>query len=400
MVLKERKNDIFKRILYLLLIFPFFQPRSISSFSKEINDIIYDMMPIMCLVLISIMYIKKSKMSRIIVFILLFFATLGISTSINNGDFNNFFQITVKAITFCMVIDYGLKNDTKIFLSVLNFYLILLFFTNFITMILYPNGMYVDNSNYSDNWFYGYRNIHILFIFPTIVVNFLYAYVKDGKVGKRNVIFFILCIISLVYADSGTSIIGVFFIALFLIIKKYAKSIKGIAPYVFMIASFVIWFLIVILRIQNIFSFIIVDVLGRSLTFTGRIYIWDDVINMISQRKILGYGVEFKNFRLLKTSIPSYHAHDQLLEVMYQSGFMGLFCFLLIIFECGIQLNKYKKYEVSEFLAICIFSLLIMMITEAYSLNCIVYMFVIFGNVKYFIRKENTSDEKAIQKDN
>ena len=49
---------------------------------------------------------------------------------------------------------------------------------------------------------------------------------------------------------------------------------------------------IVLLRLQNIFSFIIQNILGKDLTFTGRTRIWDNAIEFIKARFIIGYGKE------------------------------------------------------------------------------------------------------------
>ena len=138
-----------------------------------------------------------------------------------------------------------------------------------------------------------------------------------------------------------------------------------------------------IFRLQNLFEFLIVDVLHRNLTLTDRVFIWDCVIEYIKHKPLFGYGYEYKSIRLLKTNPISYHAHNQILEIIYQTGFLGLICISLIVYESIKSLNKYKSYKLSKFLILSLFILLIMMLTEAYAYNTFIYICVLCSNFNY-----------------
>jgi O-antigen ligase len=80
---------------------------------------------------------------------------------------------------------------------------------------------------------------------------------------------------------------------------------------------------------------------GRDLTFTGRTEVWEVVTRSISKRPVLGYG--FYSFwqgmtgqsadAILATHWGFGYAHNGMLEILLQLGFVGLIIFLLSLFS-------------------------------------------------------------------
>ena len=75
------------------------------------------------------------------------------------------------------------------------------------------------------------------------------------------------------------------------------------------IISIVIFVSIVFLRLQEVFSYLIVNILGKDLTFTGRTVIWDYYINEIKNSWVIGYGVGYNPYKGL-------FAHNGFLDLM------------------------------------------------------------------------------------
>ena len=392
-----KKNNVLKKLLYILFLIPFFEPRCMPVFFPKISYILYTLLPCPVLLIFALFTIKRKCFTKIIVYILLFMSILLFSTIINNGDLKEILKISFEVIGLTLLINYGLTNDAKNFLDCSNIFFTLLVFINLTTIILYPNGMYIDSSNYTENWFFGYRNIHILFILPAIIFNFSRSYYLNYNLNKYNYIYLITCLVSMILSKSGTSIIGLFLIVALLSLYR-AKRTFSIKRYANI--SLTAFVSIVILRIQEIFKFIIVDIMKKDLTFTGRTYIWNDVEGLILKKPLFGYGQEFKNIRLIKTRIPSYHAHNQFLEIAYKTGAVGMLIFLIIISLCVKKLNNFKEYSIAKFFSICLFAVLIMMITEAYVANNILYLFVIFYNVDNLIKVRGEKNEENIKKSN
>ncbi|MBQ7784461.1 MAG: O-antigen ligase family protein, partial [Oscillospiraceae bacterium] len=122
---------------------------------------------------------------------------------------------------------------------------------------------------------------------------------------------------------------------------------------------------IVLLRLQYYFSYIIEDVLHKNITFTGRTDIWDISINLIKRSPIIGYGVyEGHGFVFYRGQY--YYSHNAILEILIQGGAIALIFFIAMLVVSCISLYRYKNNHISGIITFTVFTLLSMMIMEAY----------------------------------
>jgi O-antigen ligase len=129
---------------------------------------------------------------------------------------------------------------------------------------------------------------------------------------------------------------------------------------------------IVFLRIQNLFSFVIVDLLHKDLTFTGRTSAWDSAIIKISNKFLLGYGNmgQEQESRL----IGDVYCHNALLEILFRGGIIRLIFFGLIILLISKKTNNYLDNRLFQNLVFCVCILWIISITESVLITSIIYV--------------------------
>ena len=387
------KRKVINFILYVFLLIPFFKIAYISV-SIPYADSIYKIMQLFSIFIIFMIIIKYGKFSKFIFSFAIYFLILNISTILNKADISGGIFLTIRTMAICMLIDYGLKKDTKTFLDSFEFLLSTLVYMNLISILIFTDGMYVNTSvGYTENWLLGYRNLHILYILPAILVSFLNSYYTKGKLCNRNYILLVLSLLSIVLVKSSTSLVGITVLIVFLVLNKILKNEKIFNIKNYFLVYIVSFFSIVIFRIQNLFKFIIVGILDRDLTFTGRTYIWDYVIEFIKQKPIIGYGIEESNVRLNKTTfIVSTHAHDQILEIIYKSGLIGIIVYAYILIKSVYEVYKYRKTKISQFISIIIFAYLFMMLTEYFSLDLTMFLFVFCLDIKYLIKESGENE--------
>ena len=321
---------------------------------------------------------------------MIFLIILNFSTFINDANMFDSLYLSFKVITLCLIVEYGLKYHKRVFLKAISCYLMFLVYTNFITVLLYPKGMYIDNIGYYQNWLLGYKNIHILFILPAILFSFLHSYIYYGTLRKHNYLFLIVSIISVILANSSTSLVGLGIVLIFVLFKNLFNKtlILNIKNYV--LVTGVAFFGIIIFRVQEYFQYFIENILHRSVNFTNRTYIWDYVMDFISVKPWLGYGVEDSVIRYNKTILyQSFHAHNQILEIIYKTGFIGLIVFGIIVFDSIKKLYMNKDQIIVKFISIILFAYLFMMLTEVYSFEYFMFLFVICSNVSSLIGGDN-----------
>ena len=88
------------------------------------------------------------------------------------------------------------------------------------------------------------------------------------------------------------------------------------------------------------------------------------------------------------------HAHNQYLNILYQTGIVGLLIFGLILFLTGYRLMKYRKSPYSILLTGVLFSFMIAMQTDVYEYAILFYaMLVMAYHLPAFINLQKQKDQ-------
>jgi len=383
------KKDLKIYFLFIFLIFPFFR-FTYLTFNFPLINKLYILWQIISFLGILICYFKRKEtyISNIIIHIIIYLLILNFSTIINKASLIDCLYLSFKILTLSLVVEYGIKFHKKIFIKTTANYLKMLVIINFISILFNPSGMYIDNIGYHQNWLLGYKNIHILFIIPAIMFDFIYSYYYENKLNIKNYIFLIISYISIILVDSSTSLIGLTIILIFVILNKIFIKLKILNIKTYFATTIIAFFSLIIFRIQNYFQYFIVNILHRNINFTNRTYIWDYVISFIKNKPLLGYGVENSFVRYNKTLYyQSFHAHNQILEIIYKSGFIGLISFIIIIIMSIRQLYENKDNIISKMLSIILFSYFVMMLTEVYSYEYFIFILVVCYNIKNLVKE-------------
>lgn len=145
---------------------------------------------------------------------------------------------------------------------------------------------------------------------------------------------------------------------------------KILTPWTSLIGCSVFSFLVVGLQIQKYFEWLIVDVLQKDLTLSGRKYIWASAIANIVKKPVFGYGttsggrLEINRYSVGFSKATQF-SHNVFLEILIQGGIVAMVFFVLIYIGASISLKKHKENtDLKVILSISVFSLLLMQFSE------------------------------------
>lgn len=383
-----------KRILfYSLLMFAFIKPDSLEYIGLKWLDIILILVDgITMFSMILLLFSKKYRISRSSITIFVIYLFIGIFTILGTQDYFSFLKVAGTSFGFSLFADYMIQRRIDIFFKAAIATLIILFSINLITIIKYfPNGMYQMDKIVGDLYFMGHDNGMIYNLIPLCSLSLLYSYLKKEKmITWYSVISLFLLFSSEVYVQSATGIIES--ILLVLLIFGYDNKIlrKLINPVFLFTVYFISNILIVLIRIQNNFSWIIVGIFKKDITFTGRTYLWDYTILKIIENHFMGCG--------MGTVIPGAnghtypHCHNLLLDFLYKGGIFSLVFFIILIILFNI-LNlswtetvslHYGDEDRDEFLTETMTSLFKLFAAACFGIvACMPFVFPIMVNLKY-----------------
>lgn len=381
------KKTTFYSILYFLILLPFFKPPYFGVTLQSINQI-YNVAQIISAFIVSFLVIRQKKLSKLSIYIIIFEVIIIVSTIINDGSLKSCILDAIQTIVLCMLVDYGIKYNKKALLKGLLLIFELLITINLITIILYPNGMYINPiSGYKENWFLGFDNSHIVYIMLGITISVIYSYIYYKKLTFRTYYLVFISIITIIIRWTATGVVGIGLLFIYLILRAIINKFKFFNIKNYSLITLISFLGIVIFRVQNYFSYLIVDVLKKDLTFTGRTYIWDKTIYFIKQFPYIGCGYLDGLLRQYKYHIwGAVHAHNQILEIFYLGGItLSIVTIIIVIFMIK-KLLQYRTYKVTKFVSWIIFIFMIMMLTEVYSSDKIFLLVTLAYNIDSLIK--------------
>jgi O-antigen ligase len=328
-----------------------------------------------------------------------------------NSGFDTLFLMTIikrvgPAVNYCLLIDYCFqRKHIELFIKSHVYLLFFLVFVNVITILLYPDGMYISRRSVLSNtteshtqWVLGYEDNFILYALPLCVFAALYAYYKKRRLTLGVMVSFGIAVLCEVLPPDATK--GVVIIILFLIcflLNGFAVFSRMLTARNTVLVSYIAFFSIVVFRVQYLFSYIIVDVLGKSLTFTNRTVLWDNTFLLLKQHWLMGQGYRpVQYMRGLVLSQP----HCGFLEVVLIGGIGAGIVFLCIQLLFIKKMRENENNSIfSKIIVIAVFMYMIMFIFGGFESCTYLFAFMNMGNYIYYFDKRTAVGTPTIAND-
>lgn len=161
--------------------------------------------------------LRRCKIDKFILFIILFYCSLLFSTFYFNQSYVNLIYEFASILSWIVLFKINMLDNKDKFLTTLEntfsfcCWLILLLSFCF-------RGFYLNSSGYSGNYFLGYDNNLITYIFPALALSFTNSLNKNGKIVLKSIFLLIISFCSIIFTWSATGIVSmVIMIALFLV---------------------------------------------------------------------------------------------------------------------------------------------------------------------------------------
>ena len=113
--------------------------------------------------------------------------------------------------------------------------------------------------------------------------------------------------------------------------------------------------------------------------FTGRTYLWERAIVMIKNAPLFGYGVQEKGY--LNVWGGYFSSHNVILEIMLQSGIIGLFSWLIMLIVGVSNIKKIKSRHLKRLFVISIFIILCTLLMESVTQSIYLWLLLTLINL-------------------
>ena len=287
-----------------------------------------------------------------------------------------------------VLLDYFYTKYSIRSVKILHHILILYVYINFLTIIVFPEGLYQaltsDGFHYVKCWFLGYKNPQIRLLLPAIVIDvMLYFNPQKKSISVFPIINLIVIVLSILLLGSATNLFSIAIFIGLLLISVFDKKVfpKLCNPYLILVVFFSLNCMIVVFNMQETLLEPISFLFGDKdiSTASDRVYVWEAALKELEGNWIIGNG----NTRFTASSgFDVTHPHNYMLYIMMSGGILALlFCIIFFIF--AIKKYRYygQKWESKIMLSFLLVVLIMGMVESLTEFPMLYAMFIIGYNI-------------------
>lgn len=383
-----------KTIGYIAIVFPFVKPGVFDQVEQlTLLDNAYNLGKVVAIItLLFMMRGIKRKWTSLSLLLGAYLAEVVLMTFVRQGSYYELIVAVTNIICmYCLVLAASTRGElfllTKGIISVLEFNLII----NMISILIYRSrgGMFLNSPGIMKNTYYlGYDNLHIIYILPYLILSIYYDLESCKRVRLSTIVKQAAILTASFLLVPATIILSVC-LFYFLTVYTCCSSNKLLNEYTVIVTNIVICLFAVVGRMYTVITSATRFIFNKDLN-SVRQQIWTLYLIAINrQYKWLGHG--FINGIRRKYSVGIIHAHNMYLDVVYETGIIGLVLFLTIIFVCLKRARKDNVQNKGVFIA-GIMSYMIAFQVEAYDKMLFFLMLIIM----FFINDENSVSKKPL----
>lgn len=384
--MKVRVKSIKFFVLGLLLI----QPQYFGTI--DAIDQVYDIALPLVFVYLIYKHIALGIFNKALFVQCIFYATIAIPTIINSGDIGALATVVLQVMSLSLYANYGCNAYGVRFLYTAGSVYFLLALVNLVTMIVFPNGLFALAAA-EHSWFLGHKNTLIKYLIPGLYSLGLASLIEKSKFIAKWYIYLVLVITTTLIGGSSTSLVALLVLGMCYIVRnKHWKAIRVVnfyAPLVYNLAFFV---LIVVFRMQDMFAYLIENVLGKQLTLTGRTSLWDRILLCIARRPFNGYGLETTTIIQERLEYWNVSVHNILADYLYEGGILcvAVLVVLFVITKKNFNDITVKYEQVCYFNNAMFLAFSIVWSTDTFvrsNIQWIFFMIVVAFNLSNLVRE-------------
>lgn len=354
--MKTKKDTINKfDILSTLVFFACVEIPSITRFHGQ-NYLFLARVFILLFLLVKLLLLFKKSATIIynnsFFLITIWFLYLILITFINYNDL--FYALRIITIPYVMSF-YAFIYKKKIVKILHNwcFWLAVLVFIDFISIILFPNGMYNDGL-YSLNWFLGYKTARFQIELPLCTISAYLSKIEKGKIKFSSFLYLFISMYCTLVAKTTSAFACLFILLIYFVFLNYSERIdcgKKILKKVFDYKIIILIYILAVLSLYYINDLHIVQnfiqfVFHKDASLTTRTTIWQFMIEKIQEKPFFGFGILNQDAYISITNSPfANSAHSLFLGLLIEGGFVGTFLYFYILkkaldIKCIVYMNE------------------------------------------------------------
>lgn len=318
-------------ILAFLLLFPYLRVYGISHILTEKIYSVSIVVNFLTVILFYVMKVRKYDSSFVIW--ISYSVVLILSCVLNSRNVFYAGYYTGKIIGFYLINKYYLSRHDLTFLRVTRGYMTLIIIATLMQQLLAQDIFgYTASGNF--NTFFVSDNYLGYFYTSYMALCVILDSIDCAGVRAITYAEIFICFVSVIRSWSVKAVLGLLIVVLYILFLYRKRPARFFTAKKIVLVYIVIYFGIVVFSVQNYLSAWIYDYLGKGATLSGRTYIWAATMENIKNSPIYGHGLNANGLWAENVTFQGkvFSSHNMFLEVLIQTGIIGLVLYLLFLF--------------------------------------------------------------------
>ena len=286
---------------------------------------------------------------------ILIFVFYFVSTLVNSGNISRWADDFIYSLAAILLL--SLPEDRKAEISICSWVYLIAAALNILCELITPVKNYMGL--WREDFFIGFENA----VGWSLLIGMLFSLLDYKKSGNKIkfAIYILLFFANQLMCFCATAVVGALIILIYLVFPFIRNAFEKWNFLVFLGIVAVLFVLLVFfygaLSELPFVKFVVEDVLGKDITMSGRLYVWNGIVPEALKKPLLGHGFGDSTNYFYESSIWNHgyvHAHNEWLQTVYEGGFLTLAAGIIMTALCA---SKVKSREVKMIL----FTLLIML---------------------------------------
>lgn len=380
--MKIKKHLDLIPVLYLFILFPFIQQRSLDEVPGIVPTLYkYSSFLAACCIYAKIFFYSEIRIAKHIWVFIPFWASYILSTVL--GSIATLPRMIFNAyILFSLVlfIYMNLKRTPELIMKLLSYIYGGFIFMNMVLDFIFPQGLY-KTASYHSAHLLGDDNAIVFVALPGLAIMICYSIMKYGKITWPVWAEVAITEITLLKLWSVSAMVMV---TMFIFMLLYVLKIGNISGKL-LFAGIVLAIVLVMFGLTNHYvqSFI-VNVLHKDVTLSNRTVIWAMAFKEVKLHPILGYGGYYEAGRFHIGILYTYSSHTPYMQLLLDGGIVLFLSFFIIPVAAFRKLDRCKGNVFLGILSCAMACMMINYITEQVRFFHLFLLAAIMMNIEAF----------------
>lgn len=278
------------------------------------------------------MMLRHPRITLFDLAVITFYSLIILFSFVKRTDFKNAIYIAIPIWIVVLLMNYY-KNQTKLLMQSLAIGFSFCIYANLFLPLLFPDIIFSANNFLNSFLLGGNHNQMGGRILVGIAVNLLcIPYHRRWLINSVFLIIVSILTLGLVMSMTSLAAISAFVIIILFPTRQLKKALA-----IAYLAFFVLFQVFIVFSGEGLHNnelavYVIEDLLGKDMTFTGRTTLWDAAARVFADSPLIGYGFVDKDWYFTNMTTYAIGPHNFVYALLIYGGITLLGLFVIILF--------------------------------------------------------------------